>query len=294
MKFERWKSKDDYTHAFRLFNKHHTLMNSIYWAYVPTFYYAKHNYTTVVKDNCNITTHEAFLLSGKNSDRVEDNINKWYKNLKEYDNWTRLNVLVSVNSYFEIYLSSVISLAIESNPGILYKASKQIDGIRLLKFGDDKNYSFYNISEKITKGEWQQRISNYRSTFDYVPDELKIYNSELEEIRKLRNNMAHSFGRDINLSRDRKTVRILDTERISLDRLQRYMSIIREVARSIDAHLLNNHIGDYEMIHFYHQIKNDLPKNNEEKELKRKINSLDTKNKGWDYVKGLKFYYDSL
>lgn len=294
MKFERWKSQDDYTHAFRLFNKHHTLMNSIYWAYVPTFNFATYNYKNKVKHKCDITTHEAFELKGGNSKRVEPDINKWNKNLKEFDNWTRLNVLVSVNSYFEIYLSSVVSLAIESDPGILYSAPKQINGIQILKYGDENQYSFFDISEKVTKGEWQQRISNYKKIFGFVPQELTKYTSELEKIRKIRNNVAHSFGRDINQSRARKTVTVIDTERISTETLQKYMGIIREVARGVDDHLLNNHIGDYEMIHFYHQVKDELSLENTIKDLKRQINSLDTKNKGWEYIKQLKEYYDTL
>ncbi|WP_234122365.1 hypothetical protein [Clostridium hydrogenum] len=294
MKFNRWKSQDDYSYAFRLFNKYHTYMNSLYWSYVPAYDSAQYTYRNAIKKVPNNTTHKVFHLSGKNSDRVVSNINEWSKNLKEFDNWTRLNSLVAVNAYFEIYLSSVISLAIESDLGLLYCFSKEFDGIKVLKYGNQEKYSFYDKSEEITKGTWPKRISNYKQIFGKVPVELEKHEGDLEKIRKIRNDVTHSFGRDIELSRSRDTKRIIDIERISTERLQKYMGIIREVARGIDKHLLNNHIGDYENIYYYHICKDKLILQNPTQDFKKKLNSLYVKNKGWDYINSLIDYYKKL
>ena len=79
----------------------------------------------------------------------------------------------------------------------------------------------------------------------------------------------------------------------SLKRLQKYMNIIREVARAID-NQLSKHIGDFEIVYLYHQIKDDLNKDNEIKDFKRRLNSHYVKNRSIDYCCELIKYYKSL
>ncbi len=294
MEFDRWLSEDSYTHAYRLFNKHHTLMNSIYWSYAPVFAYTQSLYSTEKGNGVERSTHQMFNLKGLDSDRVPHRLGDWSKSLKEFDNWTRLNALVSLSAYFEIYLSSVVSLAIESDLGLLYSVPRLIDGVKIIKYGNEENYSFFDKSQGITKGEWSKRRSNFVALFGSAPDELTKHEGTLENIRKIRNNMAHAFGRDIDISRSRKTISILEMDRVSIKRLQEYMGIIREVARAVDNQLLRNHIGQFETLYFYHQVKNGLNNSNKLKDFKKKLNSLLVKNKSIKYCKDLIEFYDNL
>ncbi|HGO9419705.1 TPA: hypothetical protein ACLBZ1_002328 [Bacillus cereus] len=311
MSFNRWESIDKYTYVYKLFNRHHTFMNSIYWAHAPVFSYTQSLVSSELKSDCSRTTHQFFNLSGSNSERVAQNLTDWRRHFKEFDNWTRLNALVSLSSYFETYLSSVVSLAIESDLGVLHGVPKLIDGVRIIKYGNEDSYSFFDVSEKITKGEWSKRRKYFTEFFGVAPVELTTYESELEEIRIIRNNVAHAFGRDIDLSRSRKTFEVIEIDRISIERLQKYMSIIRKVARAIDSQLLNNHIGDYEIIFYYHLVKDELDKKNKAynvetkvkdelyvknqvRNFKPKVNSLYFKQRGNQFCKELVDYYEKL
>jgi len=104
-------------------------------------------------------------------------------------------------------------------------------------------------------GEWSKRRKRFKQIFGSAPQELTTYEKDLETLRNIRNSVAHSFGRDIEKSRSRNQTDILEIQRISLKTLQKYMSVIRTVAKSIDEQLLSNHIGDYEAIFYYHEIK---------------------------------------
>lgn len=294
MSFDRWKAKDKYSYAFRLFSKHHTYMNSLYWAHVPASNNVQYQCRNALKLKVVPTTQEAFNLSGPNAFRVADSVSAYSDHLKEFDNWTRLNALVSVLAYFEIYLSSVVSLSIESDIGLLHSVPKRIDGVMVLKHNNGNDHKFYDKSELITKGTWHQRLSNFISIFQLAPVSLGRGISDLEKMRNLRNSIAHAFGRDIDESRARTTLDILPIERLSQDRLLRYMEKIRIIAKDIDAQLLSRHIGEYELLHFYHGIRNELSPNGKVKELKARVNGLYVENKSREYCRGLIDYYESL
>ncbi len=292
--FDRWNSKDTYSYAFRLFSKYHTYMNSIYWAHVPASSYAQGIYRRAININPNQTTHSVFNLSGINAFRVTKSLNAYSDHLKEFDNWTRLNTLVAVLSYFETYLSSVVSLAIESDLGLLYSIPKRIDGVMVLKYGNIKDYSFVKKSEEVTKGEWPKRISSYENLFKTVPPILSQSVSDLEKMRKIRNNVAHAFGRDIDKTRARETFEMLPIDRLSEARLQRYMEIIRDAAKAIDYQLHNNHIGEFELVYYYQLIKDKLKQGSEIKQLKSMINSLYVENRNHVFCKELIDYYNQI
>lgn len=294
MSFNRWISKDKYSYAFRLFSKYHTYMNSLYWAHVPASSHTQETYRIASVNNPNQTTHQLYNLSGKNAFRVTESLESYSKHLKDFDNWTRLNTLVAVLSYFETYLSSIVSLAIESDLGLIYSIPKKIDGIMILKHKTNTDYSFFDKSELITKGSWPQRISNYEKIFNSVPTTLASSISDLEKMRKIRNNVAHAFGRDIEKTRARETFEMLPIERLSEIRLQKYMDIIRKISKEIDAQLLTNHIGEFELIYFYHRIKSELRTNYEIQDLKTKINSLYVEQRNYTFCKELIKYYEQI
>jgi hypothetical protein len=269
-------------------------MNSLYWAHVPASDLTQKKYRDAKKTNQNQTTHQLFDLSGPNSYRVTNSLDAFSIHLKEFDNWTRLNTLVAVLSYFETYISSIVSLSIESDLGLIYSIPKRIDGVMVLKYNSNSEYSFFEKSELITKGTWDKRISYYKEIFGTVPLTLSSNVSDLERMRKIRNNVAHAFGRDIDQTRARTTLDMLPIERLSEERLQKYMALIRKISKEVDNQLFNNHIGEFELIHFYHKNKHNLKFSSEVQDLKTQINSLYTEKRNHAFCKGLIDYYDAL
>jgi len=164
----------------------------------------------------------------------------------------------------------------------------------VLKHGVSADYSFFDKSELITKGTWPQRIGNYQKIFKSVPQTLASSVSDLEKMRKIRNNVAHAFGRDIEKTRARETIEILPIERLSEIRLQKYMEIIRKISKEIDNQLLTNHIGEFELIHFYHRIKSELRIDHKIQDLKTKTNSLNVELRNHTFYKELIEYYDQI
>lgn len=296
MNFERWQSIDDYTYVFRLFSKHHEYMNSLFWASVPATSFAIGTYKREIAEDPTKTTHDILKISPTNQDaiRVAKSPDDYIVHLKEFENWNRLNTLVAVSAYFETYLSSVVSLAIESDLGLLYSIPKKIDGISVLKYNNNNEYSFFDKSEGLTKGTWGQRIAHYKKLFTTVPQALIDAEGDLEKIRHIRNSVAHAFGRGIEESRSRNNRDIRPIERLSVPRLQKYMCIIRKIAKDIDKQLLTNHIGEYELIYFYHQevMKTTMPLN--DYKLKTTFNGLNVKNRSVEFYKGMQTYYNSL
>ena len=69
MSFDRWKSLDKYSYAFKLFRKYHTYMNSLYWVHVPASDYIQHIYRKE-KSNPLKTTHSVYKITGKNAVKV--------------------------------------------------------------------------------------------------------------------------------------------------------------------------------------------------------------------------------
>ncbi|MGU3470745.1 HEPN domain-containing protein [Paenibacillus sp. D51F] len=293
--FERWGNRTGNSWVLRIFKQHHTLLNSMYWSYVPTSSYCNYLYRQNEKLKTASTTSQLLHLSGTDSHRVENKLEDWNKSIKEFDNWTRLNSLVALLSYFEVYLSSIVMLSLESDPGLHFKTSKIIDGMKIVKSNSRFTFDFKHVAEKITKGDWSQRIAAFREVFGTVPQIIVNNTKQLERMRKLRNNVAHAFGREIEKAQERGITQILDMDKLSLDSLKKYMQIISDIVYEIDNQLVNNHIGSYEVLFYYHNIQGQLPNTNRELALRKKLNSIGINGTcGEGYCKELIRYYDSL
>lgn len=293
--FDRWTSKSGSSWVLKLFKKHHTLLNSMYWSYIPTSSYCNYMYRQNEKNQTSKTISELLHISGVDSHRVENKLENWDKSFKEFDNWTRLNALVALLSYFEVYLSSIVTLSLESDPGLNFKTTKVIDGMMIVKSNSKFTVDFKNVAEKITKGEWPQRIAAFREVFGTVPQKIIDYTKQLERMRKLRNNVAHAFGREIEKAQARGLIEILEMDKLSLDALKKYMQIINDIVYDIDQQLVTNHIGSYEVLFYYHQINEQLPSINKEVALRKELNRIGINGTcNEQYCRELIDYYDGL
>ncbi|PIB61903.1 hypothetical protein AOA60_09315 [Pseudomonas sp. 2822-17] len=222
----------------------------------------------------------------------------WSSGFNEFENWTNLNALVSLVSYLETYISAIVSLAIESDVGVLYGASKSIDGIYVLKHGNILKSNIGVHVKNCVKGDWSSRIAAYKSMFGTVPTVLESNISDLEAMRNLRNNIGHAFGRDIEDSRRKGIRRTAPMERLSFERLYKYQRLAKKIAGAIDKHLLHQHIGDFETIYFYHQMVPTLPThvhpNSRAILFKKALGRFGAQSIGKNFCYGLVMYYESL
>lgn len=256
--FNRWQSKDTSTLVFRLFNRRLTDLNEMLWASIPAISYTKGIYRRNKHSEKPLSSpRELFKASGEDVRRLAHDLERWNHYICEFENWNRLNALVALLSSFEVYLSSVISLALESDPGLILNAHKSIDGVHLLKLNRD-NHHFFNYTEKITKGTWSARTNEFKRIFSTLPSLLEQNIGELDKMRILRNKVAHAFGRDIDKARSRNSTVLGNAERLSLKRLQKWLRLIYEIVIELDKFLLINHIGEYEIVYLYHTNKDSI------------------------------------
>jgi hypothetical protein len=261
------------------------------WSQMPTVGFIEKQIAIAQGD-----AHSILVFNPEDEKSVKRDKAAWRADFKEFNNWNRLNAVMSLNSYLEIYLSSIISTAIESNPGILHNASQKFDGAVILKHSDYYTYAFQ--ANKCVIGEWNKRIAEFKSIFGGIAPELESNVGELEKMRILRNNIGHAFGRDIELSRKKGKRSIMQSERISLKRLKHLLKIVNIVVIGVDTYLLDNHIGDYEALYHYHEIKDSIPSNltlvQRANLFKKSIGKEAATPRSKPYCQDLIRYYESL
>lgn len=81
------------------------------------------------------------------------NLKSWSDSFNDFQNWVNLNALMALSSNLETYLSTCITLAIESDPGVLFDSPRSIDGAYLLKRNAKKSTSHDDIIISVTKGD---------------------------------------------------------------------------------------------------------------------------------------------
>lgn len=236
-----------------------------------------------------------FDFSVKDGSEIYTDLKDWSDSFNQFQNWTNLNGLMAVTSNFETYLTSVLSLALESDPGLIYKSSMSVDGMSLIKSGAHKFPFEKEIIIGITKGDWNARISALGKYFDYVPLSISSNISELEKIRTLRNKVGHAFGRDIENSRINEVKETLPIEKLTTPNFIKIRKLIWQCVSELDRYLLDNHIGEFQIIKYYHSIEPELNGTQDNKAMvfKKKIGKFGDLS-GKKYCRGLVDYYYNL
>ncbi len=251
--FDRWVPPLDQhqkiarSWAFKRFRRFHSEINDMYWAMVASSKVAFSNTRGYAKKDSMLA---AFNFEAKDVGYREITLEEWGKRLRDFQNWSRLNVLMALSSYFENYLQAIGNLSLESNPGLLFKTSRVLDGVRLLK--REKRYVFIEKTIDLVKGSWPARISAFQRLFNGCPSKLEESLGELEKIRLIRNSIGHAFGRTLSTKDLLEVVYYHPMERVSEKRLKRWLGLVFEIANEIDTFLLREHIGAYELVRYYH------------------------------------------
>ncbi len=297
---ERWVNPFNYSMAYVLFMKHFTELNKIYWAHIPARNTIQKQVKVAQNEEKNIL--DFFIVRDEDDRRVASTYSDWIKDYNDFDNYTRLNMLMLLSSSFETYLRTIVSLAVESKPGLLLKCPNAIDGIFLLRqnsnYGDfnDKNYQFNDIIDEVCSGSWQKRVDSYKKYFLIAPDFLLNNISELDELRQKRNMVGHYFGR----TKQQYEIPILlqpqPAIRVSHEKLLKYFSVVHKTVKSIDKHLLEQFIGSYDVLKFYKLNLSGTLVNADPgahaKALQKYLGKAGLKPVGSEYYKNLLFYYN--
>lgn len=297
----RWDSPFSHSFAHRLFRQHFTELNGMYWSFVPA---ANKTEQQVKKEEKSKGTQpiDFFVVHDEDDRRIADSFDTWGKNYRLFQCFTRQNMILALNSCFEVYLRSITMLAIESKPGVIFSSKDSIDGAKLLKHSESyvkysKDNPFYKHVQSICTGTWDSRVKAYSKLFGTPPDKLEQGKSELDSMRKLRNKIAHQFGRY-----DSKDVIpiLINTQpicQISHKSLLKYFALVDEIELSIDAQLTKDFIGSYKVLKYCYKNKKivDNPLIREAADLLKKgLGDLGVESVSKTYYMDLLKYYRTL
>ena len=253
--FERWRSIFPHTWSFQLYKKYNSELNCILWSELITH---KFVYNQLGKEQALWTDKTNKYFSVPQKVWNFPTLQEWATSYNDAQNWILLNCIVALNANLETYLDSVISLAIESNPGLLLHADKYIDGTLLLKNSSFSKEDYSPLVMECTKGTWSQRVSAFKKLFGEVPITLAQSISSLDKARITRNNAAHALGRDIEQSRKFISNEKLSAEAVSLDRLKKLLGLFYKIVEEVDTYLLEKHIGAFQIIIHLHNNYDQL------------------------------------
>jgi hypothetical protein len=301
MGFDRWTSKNPTTWPFQVYTKFSRELSHMFIAHVASEKYVYHSLGKVAKWEDSFVQH--FTLTDKIYQNTFKNLKQWSESFYDFDNWINLNCIMAISSNLETYLAKTIHLALESDIGTLYGVSKRIDGVEILKHSAFNNFNFEDKVISCTKGEWGSRINSFNKLFGSAPAILTDNISSLERLRKLRNNVGHAFGREIEETRKHDVISAPKISKLTRDKTIYYMKLIHAISKELDKQLLVNHIGEYQIIYFYHSLKDSLSKGDPipERErgnhiavLKKQIGRFGASSVGKNFCKELIEYYDAL
>lgn len=251
--FNRWKHVQYHSWPFQMYKQYNEELSSYIWAE-----YAAHKYTY---RKLGEETGSSWEMSIRDLVDMPDHI--WnFDSLKDWSiafnsqqDFLYLNCVMALSSNFESFLESILSLAVESNPGIMLGAPHSIDGAYLLKHKMLKKSVYHKKISECTKGAWSKRKKKIKELVGAYPAEFDEYEGELEKIRNLRNKIGHAFGRDIRKARNFQSLEKLPLEHITLKQIRKWLNITFTLAMAMDSFLLDNMIGEFQVILAYHNNK---------------------------------------
>ena len=293
VKFQRWGHVQHHTWPFQVYKLYNEELSRFIWAEEAA---AKFTHSRLGKEGAddNDPPTKFFSLPANRISSMKT-IKGWASVFNETHNWMRLNCIMAISSNMETYLGSVVSLAIESNPGVLLGTKGPIDGVKLLKEGSLDKEVYAKHLEACTKGEWSKRVAAFEKLFGIAPESYKNGISTLERMRRMRNNLGHAFGRDIDASKDFSFNKKRPADRITLPTLVKYLEQAYNIVLDIDDFLLENHIGEFQSIFAYHQHRDEFVGGVIDRALKLKqFYGAHDQSVGKTFCRGLVSYYEGL
>lgn len=296
---ERWNSPFSHTIAFVLFKEHFTELNNVYWAHVPAA-------STIEKKALDALKSEDadpklyFLIPDKDDRRMAQTYGQWKTLYREFSNYTRLNMVMLLSSCFETYLRTIVSLSLESKPGIIIKAPNAVDGWFLFRNNQEygnygsKEYQFLEEINSVCQGDWNSRSNAYIKHFGSIPLTAEEI-SGLDDLRQKRNLVGHYFGREKQQYEAPLFFEPSPVQRISHGKLIKYFNLVYDVVVKIDKHLHQNYVGSYDVMKYYYihsenQGTIDNSAGDQAKELQKLLGGLGFSPAGAEYYRNIVTY----
>ena len=245
--YDRWKPIRPLSWPCKLYLKHKEEHKQMYWSFRCS---SKYTFKILGKTGARRTD------LAQNHFEVKDNevtIQDWQDSYHKFSNWTNLNQVLAQAACLETYIASILRLAFDSDPGIIAEASHHIDGVRQLKFGNsiDKQIIEFYITN-CTKGTWQSRINSINNLFGYTFNSFADNCGDLENLREIRNNVGHAFGRPISQSHNYGSPIVKPMIKVSEKKVIKYFKIITDCVVELDKYVMQNHIGNFQEFHYLH------------------------------------------
>ena len=246
----RWVPYYTHSSSYRIFKLYNSELNRMIMSFTSS---RKYTFSHLNTDGALWESPAINYLYTHNNKTIT--IADWKNIFNDFHNWTLLNELMALTSYFETYLEIIIKLAIESDPGILIGRSKCVDGIYLIKNNiTTKDDIFQEELTGCVKGDWNSRIAHIGKLFGDSANIFRTHLSDLEQMRNMRNKIGHAFGRDINTSRQILNADITPMERLSVSHFLKIQKMVRIIVKNFDTSIMSNHIGNFLPLRIYHQI----------------------------------------
>lgn len=251
---DRWETLGPNTLPYRIFKEY---LNDVF-RLITTFESTKGYAYQQLGVSGALWTDKA-IKYGLTKENHSITVKEWSNNEDEFGNWVRLGLLVSLCSFFENYLATIIRECLDSDPGILISTPHAVDGIVRMKSGvSHSSDTIEKVLTNCTKGDWNSRIAHLTELFGTLPPIFTKSISELEAIRKMRNDYAHAFGRDIASSQDYFNITKIPISRISITRFNKFRTIIAKIVQEFDKQINTNHIGYFEALLQYHLVYDSM------------------------------------
>ena len=252
LKFDPHRSAMERSFSLRAFNQYETEINKHFWSFKVVSDYSGYIARNERRKNPEYRTSKAFHASGPDAERIPPTVTEWLEAREELENWLRMSALVSAASYYEAYLRQIARSALMASPLLRIGSPRLLEGTVLLKAG--KEIPFTQELEMITKGDWNTRAANFVKLFGKPHSGSPFPITDLERIRKIRNDFAHGFGRALEPPGP-SIGRIEPARRLGQKKLIEYVAALSISASKIDRYLLPAFIGNFELIHCYHLWK---------------------------------------
>lgn len=266
LKFSRFHTQSLRSCALRDFNARETEINQHYWSFIASSEHSAYRARAAKKLDKNTSAASLFQASGADVSRIPATVSDWISANEKLENWLRLSAMVSATSNLEMYIGHVTRTALASDPLVRHKNPRALDGVCLLK--SEVEFPYEEEVQGLTKGDWNSREAHFGKYFGFCLLDLRQKKTELEEIRKLRNEFAHGFGRSLEIP-EPGIITNGSPARLNQNKLKRYLGVISFVAKKIDRHLMSNHIGCYELILQYHKNKIEIGEISKQKKISK-------------------------
>jgi len=233
--------------AFLVFRQQFSELNAQFWGGVPEELLATRFFNQFESST---DFSKALGVDAAKWKSIANSVEEFEKKFDLHRQWSTLLTLILLTSCFERYISWIAKAAVISDPLLSPGFPKRVDGAMLLKYG----HTIPVDIKGLTTGDWSSRVSRYKELFGFAPKQLIDSIGELERIRKMRNRIAHGFG----VIEDRYIpIGTAVSVKLSEERLMKWFGVANTAADSIDRHLREKFVGDFETIELFNSWKTE-------------------------------------